>query len=496
MDKKFIGLVGSGYWGKNILRELYNIRALHTICDKDENLLQEHLEKYPSLNITTNWKKMLENPDITAVCIALPAVLHYQFALEALNNNKDVFVEKPLALSVEHCDELIKLAKEKNRILMVGHLLQYHPCVQKIYEMVNNNYIGNIKYIVSNRLNLGKIRREENVLWSFAPHDISIILKLMGDKMPTSVICNGHAFVSKNVHDITSTILEFGEEVYSQINVNWLNPFKEQKLVIVGTNGMITFDDTIEDKLKYFGGYMEWKKGQPVVTKNDGEVINYDKGVSPLFIEMHHFIDCCKKRVEPFTDGKEGKRVLSVLDMAQKSLTQNKKIYYSEKKIDYFVHETSIIDEGSEIGKGSKIWHFCHLVSSAKIGENCNLGQNIFLAGQIGNNCKVQNNVSIYKGVKAGDNVFFGPSCCTSNDLRPRCKYPKNGKYLETIIEDNVTIGANATIVCGVRLGKGCMVAAGSTVTRDISPYTLVAGTPAREMYKIDEYGERVLQLF
>lgn len=485
---KFIGLVGAGYWGKNLIREFNNHGALHTICDLDQEILKENKELYPQLNITNDWKSVLVNPEITAVCVSLPAELHYKFCKDALLHDKDVYVEKPLALSLDHCEELIKIAKESGKILMVGHLLQYHSCIKKIYEMIEQNYIGDIRYIVSNRFNLGKIRKEENVLWSFAPHDISVILRLMGNRLPKSVRCTGQSFISKNIHDITSTVLEY-DNCYVQINVNWLNPFKEQLLTIVGTNGMITFDDTIKDKIRYYPNYMQWNQGQPLVNKQDGNVIKYDNTNSPLYIECGEFIRCCQKRQEPPTDGNEGMRVLSVLESAQKSLLSNgNSVVLNSSK--YYLHPSSYLDSKAIIGKNTKVWHFCNIMES-EIGENCSFGQNVFVAKgvKLGNNCRVQNNVSIYAGVTAEDNVFFGPSCVFTNDKNPRAKYSKNGKYIKTYIEEGVSIGANATIVCGIKIGKHSLIGAGAVVTKDVEPYSVMVGSPAKRVKTIDEYG-------
>lgn len=504
--KQFIGVIGGGYWGKNLIRDFHNLGVLHSVCEINEDVVKQYQLLYKGVQFTNDYNELLTNTDITAVCIALPAVLHFQYAREALLMGKDVYVEKPLALKVEHCEELIKIAEEKNRILMVGHLLQYHPCVKKIYELISMDYIGKIRYIVSNRLNLGKIRKEENVLWSFAPHDISIILKLMGDELPISVECDGKSFISPNVHDITSTILDFGD-TYCQINVNWLNPYKEQKLIIVGTKGMFIFDDRQPhpNKLTYYSEYLKWDKGVPVAQKSDGQTVIYDSTNSPLILECKHFVNCCLKRKTPLTDGHEGLRVLKVLDMAEKSLLQGgNKLFSSSmelseekfkqqlKEKDIFVHETGVVDKGAEIGENSKIWHFSHIMSGCKIGERCNIGQNVFIGKGVilGNECKVQNNVSIYDGVECGDNVFFGPSCVLTNDKNPRCEFSKNGQYIKTIIEDGVTIGANSTIVCGVTLGKYSMIGAGAVVTKDVEPYTLVVGNPARVLKKINREGD------
>lgn len=481
-----LGLIGAGYWGKNLIREFNNHGVLNSICDLNEELLEENRKLYPHIKITNSWKNLLEDKEITAVCVALPAELHYKFCKDALLSDKDVFVEKPLALKIEHCNELIKIAKERGKILMVGHLLQYHSCIKKMYEIIEKDYIGDIKYIVSNRLNLGKIRCEENVLWSFAPHDISVITKLMKNKLPNSVRCTGQSFVSKDIHDITTTILQY-DGCYVQINVNWLNPFKEQKLIIVGTKGMVIFDDTIEDKLKYYSNYMQWYRGQPIPNKTEGETIEYDKSQSPLYNECAEFIKSCSTRVNPLTDGEEGKRVLKILDMAQKSLMRGGDIEMNN----VYVHPTSYVDERARIGEGTKVWHYCNVMES-EMGKNCSLGQNVFIGKgvKLGDSCRVQNNVSIYAGVEAENNVFFGPSCVLTNDKNPRVMYSKNGNYMKTYIEEGVSIGANATIVCGIRLGKHCLIGAGAVVTKDVEPYAVMVGNPARKIKTIDEKGE------
>ena len=485
---KFIGLIGCGYWGKNLIREFYNTGALHTICDTNKLLLNSYAEKYPNLKRSMSWADMLNNKDITAICVSLPAFLHFKFVKEALEADKNVFVEKPLALTLEDGKELVELAKKRKKILMVGHLLQYHPCVQKIYSMIENNKIGDIRYVVSNRLNLGKFRQEENVLWSFAPHDISVILSLMGNKLPKNITCNGHSYLSKDIHDVTTTLMEFDNGKYAQINVNWLNPFKEQKMVIVGTNGMIIFEDTAKDKLIYYSKYLTWNEGIPNPSKPEPEIIKYGSE-TPLKLECVHFIQSCKTNNQPATPGDEGLRVLTVLDRAQYSL-MNSGIKTTLESKNYFAHETAIIDDNVNIGDKTKIWHFSHVMKSI-IGKNCNIGQNVFIGENVilGNHVKVQNNVSIYAGVECEDYVFFGPSCVLTNDLNPRCMHSKNGKYVKTIIKKGASIGANATIVCGITLGEHCLIGAGAVVTKDVPPNAVMVGNPAKIISTIDEFG-------
>lgn len=491
-----LGLIGGGYWGKNLIRDFNKCGVLDTICDINKEALKNYNNLYPNVNTTTNFDDLLKDSNITAICVALPAEMHYTFAKKALLNNKDVYVEKPITLKIEHAEELIKIAKENNKILMVGHLLHYHPCIEKIKEIINDGKIGNVKNIVANRLNLGIFRVQENVLWSFAPHDISVILALCNNKLPNSVSCNGYSHITNGIHDITNSILKY-KDIYVNINVNWLNPYKEQKMSIIGDKGMILFDDTLkENKLTYFPKYINYDKSIspiPKPIKNNGIVIDVDTNSSPLLKECLHFIDCCKTRKNPITDGDEGLRVLKVLNLLQKSLESGKEIKMLEDKKNYFVHESAVVDSGAIIGEGTKIWHYSHICSGAVIGKNCNIGQNVFIAkgAVLGDNCKVQNNVSIYAGVEAGNYVFFGPSCVLTNDINPRCKFSKNGKYKKTILEDEVTLGANCTIVCGNTLKRGCLIGAGSVVCKDVNEYSIIVGNPGKEIGSIDEKGNR-----
>jgi len=522
-----LGLIGGGYWGKNLIREFNKIGFLSMICEINNNLIKTYKDDYPHITITKNWEEML-NSDITAVCISLPAEMHYQYAVDALNKGKDVYIEKPITLNIKEAEELVELAKQKNKILMVGHLLHYHSAVIKIKEILPT--LGKIKQITANRLNLGIFRTNENVLWSFAPHDISVILSLCminntmnncvtGDSktvfeslrtrrapehsetvlpflnggshnLPDWVVCNGNGVLTNNIHDITNSIMMIND-IYVNINVSWLNPYKEQKMAIVCEKGMIVFDDMSDNKLKIYKDYLKWTNDvnpSPVANKTDAVIIELNN-ITPLENECRHFMECCIKRNKPITDGEEGLRVLKVLDMLSNSLKTGNKIIPS--KHNYFAHETAIIDDGAIIKEGTKIWHYSHICKGAIIGKNCNIGQNVFIAGGavIGDNCKVQNNVSIYAGVKAGNYVFFGPSCVLTNDINPRGMYSKNGQYIETIIEDGVTLGANCTIVCGNTIREHSLIGAGAVVCKDVDAYNVMVGNPAKSIGTIDIYG-------
>lgn len=496
-----LALIGGGYWGKNLIRDFYKLESLHTVCDIDTNLLSKHKSNYPEIETTTDWNIALSNANIDRVCIALPAHLHYTFAKKSLEAGKHVYVEKPITLDITQAEELNKIAKEKNLILMVGHLLQYHPGIEKIKSIIKKGTIGNVKQIVANRFSLGIFRTFENVLWSFAVHDISVILSLCNDMLPNSVVCNGMSNITSGVQDITNSVLKYDDK-YVSLNVNWLSPYKEQKLSIVGTKGMLVFDD-VEKKITIVPEFVKYENEinphNPVAIKNNSYVETFDTSEYPLTKECKHFIFCCNYKnnvgpVTPFTNGDEGVRVLKVLTKLQESLDNNgKEMQFKTSTNTVFIHETAVVDEGAIIGEGSKIWHYSHICKGAQIGKNCNIGQNVYIAGDavIGDNCKVQNNVSIYAGVKAGNHVFFGPSCVLTNDINPRCLHSKNGNYVDTILEDGVTLGANSTIVCGNTIKKHSLIGAGAVVCKDVEPYSIVVGNPGKTIGTIDEKGNR-----
>ena len=295
-----LGLIGGGYWGKNLIREFHGLGVLHTVCDLNQDALQKYQDTYEKLKVTTNWDDVLGNKDITAVCIALPAEMHYAFAKKSLLAGKDVYVEKPITLSVEHAEELIELAKQQDKLLMVGHLLHYHSCVEKVKEMIQEGKIGKVKNIVANRLSLGIFRKQENVLWSFAPHDISVILSLCGNELPDSVLCTGKDHITDGIQDVTNSVLRY-QDKYVNINVNWLNPYKEQKMSIIGEKGMILFDDVSKtNKVTYYPEYIQYTQdvnANPMPIKNNEVNVEVDMSVSPLTKECKHFVECCETRL-------------------------------------------------------------------------------------------------------------------------------------------------------------------------------------------------------
>jgi UDP-2-acetamido-3-amino-2,3-dideoxy-glucuronate N-acetyltransferase len=502
-----LALIGAGYWGKNLARNFHALGALCILCDANQATLDGYGAEYAGVQKCTDFGKVLSDEAIQRVAIAAPATMHYELAKTALLAGKDVFVEKPLCLEVAQGRELVELAAQKGLVLMVGHLLQYHPCVQKIQALLATGEMGKLHYITSNRLNLGKIRREENALWSFAPHDISVILSLAGHQVPERITCTGESYLTNGVADTTLTAMRFAGGVRAHVFVSWLNPFKEQKLTVVGSNGMAVFDDTRpwNEKLILHRHYLTWTDGQiPTPSKAKGEAVSIPES-EPLRNECAHYLECCRDRRTPRTDGREGLRVLQVLQTAQRSLDQDAdgqsvRLQAEDRKPapsrqpEFYAHPTAVVDEGAEIGKGTKIWHFSHVMKGTKIGERCVLGQNVNVDSgtKIGNNVKIQNNVSIYTGLVIEDDVFLGPSCVLTNVTNPRSQVGRHSLYEKTVIRRGATIGANATIVCGVTVGRYAFIAAGTVVTKNVPDYALVAGNPGRQMGWMSRHGHKL----
>lgn len=496
MAKINVAVIGSGYWGKNLVRNFNQLGVLHSICDKNIATLRAFQEEYPDKNFQTSFEPVLQNPSIDAVVIATPAETHFELAKLALAAGKDVFVEKPLSLKVTEAEELDRLAKAEGRILMVGHILLYHPAITKLKEIIDSGELGKIYYVYSNRLNLGKFRAEENILWSFAPHDISVMLYLLGER-PVSVSAQGGSYLNTDVPDVTISVLSFKSGVKGHIFVSWLHPDKEQRLVVVGSKKMAVFNDTLkEGKLRIHDKGVEWVHRQPVPRKDEVEFVSL-KDYEPLRAECEHFLRCIKDREVPKTDGINGIEVLKVLNACQESLERNGTVVVlngSPEVAPFFRHETAVIDEPCQIGQGTKIWHFTHVMSGAIIGERCNIGQNVLIAPgvKIGNNVKIQNNVSVYKGVVIEDDVFCGPSMVFTNVINPRSHISRKHEFQETLVKRGATIGANATIVCGNTIGRYAFVGAGAVVTKDIPDYALVTGNPAKVVGWVCQCGNRI----
>ncbi len=326
--KRNIGLVGAGYWGKNLIRVFNKLSVLKTVCDIDKKVLAERRKKYPNIKFTDKLSEILKDKDIKAAIIATPAATHYVLAKKALEAEKDVFVEKPLALKIKDGEKLIELAEKEKLILMVGHLLFYHPAITKLKKLIRRGEFGEIRYIWSNRLNFGRLRQEENVLWSFTPHDISVIISFLG--MPKKLLVVGESYLQKKIPDVILSFFEFEKNKRAHIFASWLNPFKEQKLAIIGSKKMAVFDG-VKNELKVYPHKIKSQKNPNTkaiiqeAIKAEGKLIRTSRK-EPLMEEAEHFLECVKKRKIPGTDGKEALAVLRVLDVSQRSLLQKKSI--------------------------------------------------------------------------------------------------------------------------------------------------------------------------
>ena len=514
-----VAVVGSGYWGKNLVRNFHALDSLRAICDNDPQVLTRFQDMYQDIPAVHDFDNLLDGPgpQVDGIVISTPAETHYGLAKKGLLARKHVFVEKPLSLTVEEAQELVELAQHNQLILMVGHILQYHPAVIKLKELVDSGELGKIQYLYSNRLNIGKIRVEENILWSFAPHDISVILMLLGER-PETVYATGGSYLQQRIPDTTLTALDFPSGVKAHIFVSWLHPYKEQKLVVVGDKKMAVFDDVSQEKLLLYPHKIQWLQRVPVAAKAEAEVVAVDQE-EPLRAECQHFLECVAQGRTPKTDGREGVRVLQVLQASQESLDQGgckielvqtpksrtesrqmPEIIELEtskkpKPAQVFIHESSYVDEGVEIGAGTRIWHFSHVLTGSRIGQNCNIGQNVVIGPDvtIGNGCKIQDNVSLYKGVTLEDEVFCGPAMVFTNVYNPRAHIRRMDELRRTLVKKGVTLGANCTIVCGHTIGRYAFVGAGAVVTKDVPDYALMAGNPAKQKGWVCSCGNKII---
>lgn len=314
-----VAVIGSGYWGKNLVRNFNQLGALAMVCDATETGRATAHQLAPNATITDDLEQAL-NANVQGIVIATPAETHHNLAARALQAGKDVFVEKPLALTYDQGAHLVQLAEQHQRILMVGHVLEYHPAINKLHQLIADNQLGKIRYIYSNRLSLGKIRREENILWSFAPHDIAVILRLTR-QLPFQITATGGSYVTPNIADVTITNLLFDNGVRAHIFVSWLNPFKEQRLVIIGDKKMATFDD-VNKQLTLHDQRVDIQQGQPTPIKGQGINVPYPND-EPLRLECQAFLTAINTRQPPLTNGHSGLQVLTVLQAAQRSLITN-----------------------------------------------------------------------------------------------------------------------------------------------------------------------------
>ena len=530
MNKK-VCVVGAGRWGKNHIKTLHSLGCLAGIVEANVDVRAEFKEKYPDVMIFANIREAVRE-DFDGFTVATPAETHFEIAEFIINHKKHVLVEKPLTLKAKEARRLKEFAEENGVNLMVGHLLLFHPAIRKIKELIENGKIGKLQYIYSNRLNLGTVRIEENILWSFAPHDISIFQYFIGS-LPLEVVSRGGAFLQPHIHDSSMTVLTYPDNIVGHIFVNWLHPFKEHRMVVVGSKGMLSYEDSSDDKnILFYEKGIDWIQGEPIKRDGPTEIIPYNKTM-PLTEELRYFAEHLNSDPVEIANAQNGVEVLEILEKASESLLtgggrkseirgcekpevrdqrseiggQRSEDRGRERQMSdirrqmsevrgqgFFVHHSSEIDEGCAIGDGTKIWHFSHILSGSKIGKNCNIGQNVAIGPDvtIGRSCKIQNNVSVYKGVTLEDGIFCGPSMVFTNIYNPRAEIRKMDQVRPTIVKKGATLGANCTIVCGVTIGRYAFIGAGAVVTRNVPDYALVVGNPGKQIGYMCECGEKL----
>ena len=315
-----IAVIGTGYWGRNHVRNFHALGALAAICDSNPAAVAGVAKDYPGVQSFTDPAAVLARTDIDGVVIATPAATHGELAAAALAQRKHVLVEKPLCLDLGEAARLREQSVRTGVTLMVGHVLLYHPAFRQVRNLVQKGALGPLRYVYSNRLSLGKIRREENALWSFAPHDISMILALAGS-MPTRVSASGGHYLAQGVADTTLSHLRFGDGLQAHVFVSWLHPYKDHRLVVIGAEAMLVFDDTQPSarKVLMYKHDVRWKEDIPVVAKADAEPISIEDG-EPLRGECETFLGCIRDGTKPPSDADEAIRVLRVLDACQRAI--------------------------------------------------------------------------------------------------------------------------------------------------------------------------------
>lgn len=317
-----ICVVGCGHWGKNLLRNFERLGSLYGLFDAMPQRRQTFAQQYPSARVYDSYEELLSDPEVEAVALATPAEQHAPMAIAALHAGKDVFIEKPMALTSESGEQILDVARQSRGLVMVGHLLLYHPAIATIQQLLAAGELGRLEYIYSNRLSMGKVRSEENALWSFAPHDISVILRLTG-QLPVQVSATGGAYLQPNIADVTVSDLLFDRGTRAHVFVSWLHPYKEQRLVVIGSKKMVVFEETrpsarlllYDKQISHNGDVFEATQSQPVTLPYSDE--------EPLLLECRHFVECVRKRQEPRTPAQDGLNVLQVLQACQRSLELN-----------------------------------------------------------------------------------------------------------------------------------------------------------------------------
>jgi len=319
-----VGVVGLGYWGPNIARNLAAIDGceLRWLCDADEPKRAKLASTFPSARVTGELAELLDDDELDAVVLATPVPTHAELAIAVARAGKHCFVEKPLATNAADAQAAVEAAAQAERLLMVGHLLEYHPAVGQLKALIASDELGPLRYLYGNRLNLGVLRSDENALWSLGAHDVSVALHLIGEE-PNECVAQGASYVRPGVEDVVFCFLRFPSGIVAHLHLSWLDPHKERRLTVVGERKMATFDDMlVEGKLSvYDKGFDEDTRSWGEYITRSGEVFSPRiANAEPLRLECEHFVQCIRDGVQPRSDGQSGLRVVRVLEQLQRSL--------------------------------------------------------------------------------------------------------------------------------------------------------------------------------
>jgi len=319
-----VGVAGLGYWGPNLARNFGALGGceLAWLCDASQQAREKLAPSFPSARATGDLKELLDDPELDAVVLATPVPTHSALAVAVAEAGKHCFVEKPLATSAADAERAVAAAASAGKILMVGHLLEYHPAVARLKELIDSDELGDLFYVYGNRLNLGKLRADENALWSLGAHDVSVVLHLIGEE-PDECLAHGSSYVREGVEDVVFCYLRFPSGVSAHLHLSWLDPHKERRLTVVGARRMATFDDMlIEGKLTiYDKGFDEDSASWGEYITRSGDTFSPRiPNSEPLRLECEHFLQCIRTNTAPRSDGHSGLRVVRVLERLQQSL--------------------------------------------------------------------------------------------------------------------------------------------------------------------------------
>lgn len=488
-----VGVVGCGYWGPNLARTFNQLpeASLVALCDKNWARLAHMRKLYGDTAAYDDCLSMLGHPGLDAVVISTPLRSHHSLAKSSLLAGKHVFVEKPIASTSRECEELVAIAKESNLILMVGHTYLFSGAFEKIAEIIQSGDIGDICYINCQRLNLGLFQQDINVAWDLAPHDLSIILQIMGE-LPLTVNCQGNAHIFNGAQDVINMSLTFSNNRFATIQSSWLEPNKVRQMTFVGTRKMIVFND-IEplEKLRIYDVrverppyYDDLCKFQCSYHYGDCYIPRIDQ-CEPLVTMSKHFINCIINQQVPKSCGMKGHEIVRILEASDRSLAQcGASINMSPP------NPLPKAGVASDVRLGSEVYlheftnlYGCTIRDQTRIGPFVEIQRGV----QIGARCKISSHSFICEGVTLEDEVFIGHGVIFTNDLKPRATNSKgvpkqtgDWECRPTIVKRGASIGSGSTILAGIIIGENAMIGAGSVVTKDVDPDTTVAGNPAR----------------